>query len=103
MSREKNHPIDNSDLHRFPDLNLSGFWWHSGAEWTSLIKDEATFCHQEITPEEEAQSIHKPVLYSVLAIVLLLIGAALTRTGEFFGTANASTQNPSEQIIFNHK
>ncbi|MEA5572780.1 hypothetical protein [Calothrix sp. UHCC 0171] len=103
MSREKNHPIDDRDLQRFYDLNLSGFWWHSGAEWTSLIKDEATFCHQEISPEKEAQAIHKPVLYSVLAIFLLLIGAALTRSGNFLGTATASTQNSTEQIIFNHK
>jgi hypothetical protein len=103
MSSQRNRPIYDRDFQRLNDLNLSSFWWHSGGEWTSLIKDEATPSNEEISQDEKRESAHKPVLYSVFAIFILLSLAILTRTGDTFGAVEAENQNSTQQVIFSHK
>ncbi len=103
MASQRNRPTDERDFQRLNDLNLSSFWWHSGGEWTSLIKDEATPDNEEISPDERRESAHKPVLYSMFAIFILLSLAILTRTGENFGVVEAENNNSSQHIIFSHK
>jgi hypothetical protein len=104
MSNQRNRPIYDRDLQRLNDLNLSSFWWHSGGEWTSLIKDEVIpLSKEEISQEEKRESAHKPVLYSVFAIFILLSLAILTRTGNTFGAIEAENQNSTQQIIFSQK
>lgn len=88
------------DFQRLNDLNLSSFWWHSGTEWTSIIKDE-------ITPDKndaiESQSVrHKPIIYSAVAIFVLLGAAIITRTGEISQRLETA-QNQAQQIIFSKK
>lgn len=88
------------DFHRLNDLNLSSFWWHSGTEWTSIILDE-------ITPDKndavESQSVpHRPIIYSAVAILVLLGAAIITRTGEISQRLETA-QNQPQQIIFSKK
>jgi hypothetical protein len=103
MSSQRNRPIYQRDFQRLNDLNLSSFWWHSGGEWTSLIKDEATPINEGVFPHEKRESAHKPVLYSVFAIFILLSLAILTRTGENFGVVKAENNNSTQQITFSNK
>lgn len=88
------------NFQRLNDLNLSSFWWHSGTEWTSIIKDE-------ITPDKndaiESQSVrHRPIVYSAVAIFVLLGAAIITRTGEISQRLETA-QNQAQQIIFSKK
>jgi hypothetical protein len=103
MSSHRNRPIYQQDLQHLNDLSLSSFWWHSGGEWTSLIKDEANPINEEIFPDEKRESAHKPVLYSVFAIFILLSLAILTRSGENFGVVKAENTNSTQQITFSDK
>jgi hypothetical protein len=90
-----------TDVHRLNDLNLSSFWWHGGTEWTSIVKDEITHNTDE-TLNEASSKTHKPIVYSVFAILILLGGAILTRTGEIYRTVQSQNQLV-QQIIYVYK
>jgi hypothetical protein len=98
MSEQKEQNIDNK-FHRLNDLNVSGFWWHGGVEWTSIIRDEILLDNDE-TPQSKPQSLNKPVFYSAFAILLLLGLAIITRASSIIPTAQANDKNPSQQIFY---
>ncbi|OKH35645.1 hypothetical protein NIES2101_37505 [Calothrix sp. HK-06] len=87
------------DFHHLNDLNLSSFWWH-GTEWTSIIKDEITLDKNDVV---ESQLVpHKPIIYSAVAILVLLGTAIITRTGEISQRLETA-QNQPQKIIFSKK
>jgi hypothetical protein len=101
MSRKEQN-IDNKQFHRLNDLNVSGFWWHGGVEWTSIIKDEIFPDSDEIAEHEKPQSVNKPVCYSAIAILVLLSLAIITRAS-MIPTVQANDKNPTQQILYSHK
>jgi hypothetical protein len=102
MLKQKQQDID-SRFHRLNDLNVSGFWWHGGVEWTSIIKDEIFLDSDEISENEKPQSVSKPVCYSAIAILVLLSLTIITRISSIIPTAQANEKNSSQQIFYNHK
>ena len=98
MSEQKEQNIDNRQFHRLNDLNVSGFWWHGGVEWTSIIKDEIFRDSDEIAEHEKPQSVNKPVCYSAFAMLVLLGLAIITRTSSMIPAVQANDKNPSQQL-----
>ncbi len=103
MSEQKQRGVYDREFQRLNDLNVSGFWWHGGIEWTSFIRDEIISDGNEISQTENTQSINKPVFYSAIAILVLLFLAILTRASNTIQTVQANDKNPSQQIFFSHK
>jgi hypothetical protein len=101
MSDRKNRSIDDREFHRLNDLNLSSFWWHSGTEWTSLIRNEVSKDNYENTSRPKPKSTDKPILYSFAAIIVLLGLAIITRTGENVKVIQA--ENSAQQVIYTRK
>jgi hypothetical protein len=102
MLEQKEKNIDNKEFHRLNDLNVSGFWWHGGVEWTSIIKDEI-LPHSDETPQSKPQSLNKPVIYSTFAILVLLGLAIITRATNTIPIVQANDKNPSQQMFYSHK
>lgn len=103
MSEQKEQNIDTRQFHRLNDLNISGFWWHGGVEWTSIVRDEIFLDSHEIPKNEKPQSVNKPVCYSAIAILVLLSLAIITRASSMIPTVQANDKNPTQQILYSHK
>lgn len=103
MSEQKERRIYDREFQRFNDLNVSGFWWHGGVEWTSIIRDEILPNNDEIPSQEKPQSLNKPVFYSAFAILILLSLAIITRATNTIPTVQVNHKNPSQQILYSHK
>lgn len=103
MSEQKERRIYDREIQRFNELNVSGFWWHGGVEWTSIIRDEMFPDNDEIPGQEKPQSINKPVCYSACAILVLLSLAIITRATNTTPTVQVNEKNPSQQIFYSHK
>ncbi len=103
MSEQKERSVYDRQFQRLNDLNVSGFWWHGGVEWTSLIRDEIISDGNEIPQKENTQSINKPIFYSAIAILVLLFLAILTRATNTIQPVQANDKNLSQQIFFSHK
>jgi hypothetical protein len=88
------------EFQRLNDLNLSTLWWHSGTEWTTLIRNEAT---PNKNSTESYSASHKPIVYSTFAILMLLGGAILTRTGEISRRLETVQNQPVQQVFISNK
>lgn len=88
------------DFQRLNDLNLSSFWWHGGTDWTPVIKNEVNL---EPDSVESDSGAHKPIVYSVFAILALLGAAMLTRTGEISHRLETAQNQPVQQVIYRNK
>ncbi|BAZ17684.1 hypothetical protein NIES4071_95640 [Calothrix sp. NIES-4071] len=86
---------------RLNDLNLSSFWWHAGTEWTSVIRNEVTPDKDDSV--ESYSGAHKPIVYSVFAILALLGAAIITRSGQISQRVETAQNQPVQQIMLSDK
>jgi hypothetical protein len=103
MPEQKERRIYDREFQRLNDLNVSGFWWHGGVEWTSIIKEEIVPDSDETLEHGKPQSLNKPVFYSALAILVLLSLAIITRASNMIPAVQANEKNMSQQISYSHK
>ncbi|MBF2063762.1 MAG: hypothetical protein IGS39_04940 [Calothrix sp. C42_A2020_038] len=103
MSEQRNNRnnLYKRDFSYLNDLNLSSFWWYGGTEWTSLIKDEITPNPYEALNESKVR--HKPIVYSVFAILILLGISLITRISDIYRPVESAQNQLEQKIIFSYE
>jgi hypothetical protein len=103
MSEENNQNHDNDNFQNLNDLNLSNLWWHSGYDWTSLVKQEIyNEPHQPETSNADIQakeSKSQKIFFSLLIVLGLLSATMIAKLNQMTQTVQEVGRNLAKEVI----
>jgi hypothetical protein len=103
MSEENNQHDDGDSFQNLNDLNLSNLWWHSGYDWTSLIKQE--IYHEPHQPEKSDAKIQaresksQKLFFSLLIVLGLLSATMIAQLNQMTQAVQEVGKNLAKEVI----
>jgi hypothetical protein len=107
MSEENNQQDDNDSFPNLNDLDLSSLWWHSGYDWTSLIKQE--IYHEPHQPEkfdtkvQAKESNSQKIFFSLLIVLGLLSATMIAQLNKMTQAVHEVGDTITKEIIYNQR